>query len=52
LQNFVDKRFKPTGAQHMDPHQEIHSVEQRLDLLEQRLAAMESGRAPSEAGEE
>jgi hypothetical protein len=52
LQNFVDKRFKPSGAQHMDPHQEIHSVEQRLDLLEQRLAAMESGRAPSEAGEE
>jgi hypothetical protein len=52
LQSFVDKRFKPGGMPHMDAHQEIHSVEHRLDLLEQRLAAMESGRPPGDAGQE
>src|SRR6185503_16971830 len=42
LQNFVDKRFKPgILPAHMDVHQEMQTVEQRLAVLEERLAALD-----------
>jgi hypothetical protein len=42
LQNFVDRRFRPTGAAHADAHRaRIHTVEQRLESIEARLARME-----------
>jgi len=48
LQNFVDKRFKPgTAPAHMDVHQEMQTVEQRLDALEQRMKLL----APTDAEE-
>lgn len=42
LQGLVDRRFKPAGTGHADPHAEIHTVEQRLERLEQRLLQHES----------
>jgi hypothetical protein len=45
LQSFVDRRFKPAGTGHEDPHAEIHTVERRLELLEQRLRDLEQGHA-------
>jgi hypothetical protein len=48
LQNFVDRRFKPgTAPAHMDVHQEMQTVEQRLDAIEQRLKLL----APTDAEE-
>jgi hypothetical protein len=41
LQSFVDRRFRPTGAPPIH-HEDIRTVEIRLDQLEQRLASMES----------
>jgi hypothetical protein len=43
IQNFVDRRFKPAGATHPDVHHEqIHTVEQRLEQLEERLRHLEA----------
>jgi hypothetical protein len=41
LQSFVDRRFRPIGAP-PSHHEDIRTVEMRLDKLEQRLASMES----------
>jgi hypothetical protein len=48
LQNFVDKRFKPAGPTHLDVHQEMLSVEQRVELLERRLSVVEAIQAPGD----
>ena len=41
LQNFVDRRFKPSGPHPIDHHPDLHTVEQRLARLEQRLQQLE-----------
>jgi len=41
LQNFVDRRFKPSGPHPTDHHPDLHTVEQRLARLEQRLQHLE-----------
>jgi hypothetical protein len=47
LQNFVDRRFKPTGATpHVDVQHEIQSVEQRLAQMEERLLKLEGPDTP------
>jgi hypothetical protein len=47
LQNFVDRRFKPAGATQPDSHHEqIHTVEQRLEQLEGRLRRLETSDEP------
>jgi len=48
LQSFVDRRFKPSGPTH--PHEDLHSVELRLELLEQRLQQLESSDVRSSEG--
>ena len=41
LQNFVDRRFKPSGPHPIDHPPDLHTVEQRLARLEQRLQQLE-----------